>query len=119
MLKITKLNIDGGKLREDYHYCVIDTETPVFSWSVLSSDTNNKQQSCRVTVYADETLLWDSGWIEQTEQSLKYAGEALPHGRILTAEITVRDRYGVESEPYLRHVSTRKYLIKTNDLEQY
>lgn len=100
MLIIKNFYIDSGLICENFHNCIIDSETPVFSWSILSSDDNNIQQNCRVVVRMDDTCFWDSGWRKQTEQSLTYAGKALPHGRILTAEITVRDTYGTESEPY-------------------
>ncbi len=100
MIKITSLYIDGAKLGEGCRFCTIDSLTPVFGWAVSSGTDDNWQGECRVMVEGD-TLLWDSGWVAQKEQSLRYAGEKLPAGVALTLTVLVRDKNGEESEPCL------------------
>ncbi len=100
MIKITSLYIDGAKLGEGCRFCTIDSLTPVFGWAVSSGTDDNWQGECRVMVEGD-TLLWDSGWVAQKEQSLRYAGEKLPAGVALTLTVLVRDKNGAESEPCL------------------
>ena len=106
MLKITGIFIDGGRIRTDrgtdrFRYATIDTERPVFSWAADSGMTDNAQTACRVSVTdPDGCLLWDSGWTEQREQAIKWGGDKLPHGIPLTLTVTLRDRYGEQSEPY-------------------
>ncbi|MGN1090153.1 MAG: family 78 glycoside hydrolase catalytic domain, partial [Huintestinicola sp.] len=101
MLKIKTLFIDGGRIRSGHRFSIIDTERPLFSWSVLSDADDNAQTECRVIVKSDK-VLWDSGYMLRSEQSLRYEGERLPHGVPLTAEISVKDRYGRTSEHFAR-----------------
>ncbi len=100
MLKITSIQIDGATLGEGCRYCTIDTTNPVFGWAAASSHDDNCQSACRITVEAD-TLLWDSGWVEQKAQTLRYAGKALPAGIPLTLTVTIRDQHGEESDAYM------------------
>ena len=105
MLKIRAIFIDGGRVRtggspDPYRYAMTDRPDPVFSWSVESSREQNGQSACRVTVErGDGSCLWDSGWIDQAEQSLTYGGPNLPHGVVLSLTVFIRDRYGEESQP--------------------
>ena len=100
MLKITAVFIDGGRLREGVRYCTVDSIKPVFSWAAVSSRDNNFQSACRITVEGD-CLLWDSDWVEQREQSIRYQGEPLPAGIQLTLTVMIRDKNGEETEPYV------------------
>ena len=100
MLKITSVFVDGGRIREGCRYCTVDSEKPVFGWAASSSQDGNGQSACRVMVEG-KTLLWDSGWVEKTEQCLAYAGEKLPGGVQLTLTVMIRDKNGEESEPYI------------------
>lgn len=100
MLKITSVFIDGGKIREDYRYCTIDSPNPVFAWAAVSTHNGNGQSACRVIVEGKQ-LLWDSGWVQQSEQHLSYEGKRLPAGVQLSLTIIIRDRNGEESEPYM------------------
>ncbi len=99
MLKIKSVFLDGGRVREGYRYCTIDTVQPVFSWAAVSDRDGNFQTACRVTVESDR-LLWDSGWLEQKDQSIRYNGARLPSGIILTLSVAIRDEAGEESAPY-------------------
>ncbi|MBO6052885.1 MAG: family 78 glycoside hydrolase catalytic domain [Clostridia bacterium] len=105
MLTLLALFADGGRIRKGTapdrcRYATIDTETPVFSWSAESSREDDFQSACRVTVRTEDALLWDSGWTERREQSLRYAGKPLPHGIPVTVSAAVRSRYGEESAPF-------------------
>ena len=98
MPQIRNVYIDGGKITEKN--CIVDTENPVFSWSVLSAESDNAQSACRVAVSSGTAVLWDSGWREQKEQSIPYGGPRLPHGTVLSVSVQLRDRFGAESEEY-------------------
>ena len=97
MLKIKDFYIDGGKLTENIQNCIIDTENPGFSWSVISTNSNNAQVACRVFVSSGDYVLWDSGWQEQKEQSVSYSGSRLPHGTVLSVSVQLRDQFREES----------------------
>ncbi len=98
MLRIKNVYVDAGKLTDKN--CIIDTENPVFSWSAVSTNADNTQTACRVSVSSGSTVLWDSGWCEQKEQSILYGGPRLPHGTALAFSVKLRDRFGEESAEY-------------------
>ncbi len=98
MLKVIHLSVDGSRIREGARFCLIDSVHPTFAWAVVSSRENNAQSACRVTVEGKD-FCWDSGWLEQAEQSLCYRGEDLPGGVPLCVSVTLRDLLGEESEP--------------------
>lgn len=98
MLKIKNIYIDSGKLTENIQNCIIDTEEPVFSWAVSSTNSDNEQTACRVTVSSENSVMWDSGWTEQKEQSMNYKGPRLPHGKEILLSVQIRDRFREESE---------------------
>ena len=98
MLKIKNIYIDSGKLTENIQNCIIDTEYPVFSWAVSSTNPDNEQTACRVTVSSENSVIWDSGWTEQKEQSMNYKGPRLPHGKEILLSVQIRDRFREESE---------------------
>ncbi len=99
-IKVNQIYMDGGKLSK-FTWTrpeVTDRANPTFSWSVLSDLPNNRQCACRVRVYTkDQQLYWDSGWCEQVEQRMVYAGKPLPQGQRMLVMVSVRDVYGNQS----------------------
>lgn len=99
MIKVTAMYLDGAKIGEGSRGCVIDTDTPVFSWAVVSDKANDRQTAYRVTVSDEHNFYWDSGIVKKSAQSAKYAGDALPHGTRLDLTVTVVGT-AEESDPY-------------------
>jgi len=109
-IKISQIYMDGGKLAGVARPNATASPNPTFSWSVLSDAFDNRQQACRVRLYAydpvaygiaadmpEDTLLWDSGWVETEKQRMKYSGKPLPEGKMLVVGVRVRDVFGNES----------------------
>ncbi len=99
-IKINQIYMDGGKLSDLpwKRNMVTACANPTFSWSVLSDLPNNHQSACCVRVYTkDQQLYWDSGWCEQVEQRMVYAGKPLPQGQRMQVTVCVRDAYGNQS----------------------
>ena len=65
MLKITKLWMDGDELTTAVRSRITGAAAPLFGWTVLSDADGDAQSACRVTVADENTLLWDSGWLNQ------------------------------------------------------
>lgn len=63
----------GGSRRR-----VTNNPTPCFSWAAAADGKERRQAACRVTVSSGASPLWDSGWIEQEAQELRYAGRPFP-----------------------------------------
>ena len=98
-IKINQIYMDGGKLKWDCRPCATANTRPTFSWSVISDLPNNCQSACRVCVSAcNQTLYWDSGWVQTDKQKITYAGEPLPEALTLFVSVYVRDVYGNESK---------------------
>ncbi len=100
MIEVRELYLDGGRLFSDARFCITDTKTPVFSWSCVSDTDGDKQTAYRAQAALGKTLLWDSGWVETSEQSCVYAGKALPAGRYLDFMVSVRNTHGEESDTF-------------------
>ena len=97
-IKVNQIYMDGGKLAAIFRPNATAMQNPTFSWSVLSDIPNNRQSACRVCVYTnDQTLYWDSGWVQTDKQKITYAGEPLPEGQTLDVGVCVRDVFGNES----------------------
>lgn len=100
MFRLTNVSINYGRLKESVRTRMIDGSVPViFSWGAVSSRPDAVQSACRVRVKG-YGLCWDSGWVEQKEQSLRYTGKALPEARPISLEIQIKDDAGQESLPY-------------------
>ncbi|MGN1346377.1 MAG: family 78 glycoside hydrolase catalytic domain, partial [Eubacteriales bacterium] len=101
MIQVTAFFLDGAKIGEGSRKCITDTDTPTFSWAVRSDRGNDRQTSFRVTVFDGTTCCWDSGTVKSTAQSVRYAGEPLPHGTRIDVSVTVTGLSGEESQPYI------------------
>ncbi len=101
MFHIEKAYLDWGKIGRGREIALCDTEMPTFSWAIHSAENDDHQTACRVIVSDDRDALFDSGWVMQAEQSLKYTGNRLPHGKMLTLTISVQNRHGVISQPFI------------------
>ena len=93
-------SIDYGRMTEHMRTHFTDRPDPMFSWGARSDVQNAVQTACRVMAGTGDGQLWDSGWVEQREQCLRYAGAPLPPGERIALTICMRDNYGNESMPY-------------------
>ncbi len=100
MLEIRELYLDCGRIFSDARFCITDSKTPTFSWSVVSDTDNDRQTAYRAQVTMGKSSLWDSGWVESAEQSTVYAGKTLPAGRYLDFTVRVRNTRGEESDVF-------------------
>ena len=100
MIEVRELYLDYGRLFSDARFCITDTKKPIFSWSVISDTDNDRQTAYHVQVAVGKTILWDSGWVESTEQTAVYAGKELPAGRYLDFTVAVRGVRGEESDTF-------------------
>ena len=98
MLTLIHVSADFGRLKETVRSRLVGPE-PLFTWGAVSDRPNARQSACRVWVTA-AGIDWDSGWVETAEQSLRYAGPALPEGEPARVRIAIRDDAGNESAPY-------------------
>ena len=111
-IKVNQIYMDGGKLSDLVwkRATVTNRTAPVFSWSVISEAASNRQSACRVRVYTwNETLYWDSGWCEQAEQCMTYAGKALLEGQRMLVTVCVCDAYGNQSKERLEEAAIFTY----------
>ena len=100
MIEVRELYLDCGRLFSDARFCITDSKTPMFSWSVVSDTDNDRQTAYRAQVTMGKTSLWDSGWVETSAQSAVYAGKNLPAGRYLDFTVRVRNIRGEESDVF-------------------
>lgn len=99
MLSIDKLSLDYARITRHERSRFIETDQPVFSWSVRSDRHDASQSACRVSVFHGASTLWDSGWVHTSEQRLVYAGVMLPRGRAVDFAVEVEDDQGNRCEP--------------------
>lgn len=97
MLKIKKLWLDGEAFSGQSRRNITDKVAPMFGWTVVSELDGDAQTACRVTV-TGKAQLWDSGWLQQSEQRLDYTGAPLPAGEPLSLKVWVRNTAGEEAE---------------------
>ena len=90
------LRIDCGRWKDGL---VIENPRPLFSWAVQSTAKDQYQASCRITLESDTGTVWDSGWVMQREQSLRYSGEPLVSTALYTLKLQVQNNHGAYSEP--------------------
>ena len=94
MIKVEKIRANHKPLKGDARYRILEGKDVLFSWSAVSDKANDAQTACRVAVRTNQALLWDSGWVEQAEQSLLYVGKTLPSEERLTVSVAVRGKGG-------------------------
>ena len=99
MLQIHRLRLDHGALEGENRRRVTNNPTPCFSWAAAADGKERRQAACRVTVSSGASPLWDSGWIEQEAQELRYAGPPLPAERRIAFTVEIRDACGEQSPP--------------------
>ncbi|GHU73737.1 alpha-L-rhamnosidase [Clostridia bacterium] len=90
-------------------------EAVVWSWGALSSRPGSVQSAVRIVMSSLDDFVWDSGWRDTSEQSLRYDGPKLPRGVRLTFELTIQDDAGVESAPYQSYL----YNVETEWIAQW
>lgn len=70
----------------------VDAASPRFSWKLKSDRRNVKQQSYRIHVAANGSLLWDSGEICSRETfAIPYSGAPLPKGERIVWTLSAGD----------------------------
>jgi alpha-L-rhamnosidase len=99
MLQLINVSIDHGRLGAQARSRMTERRDPLFSWGALSSRDGARQAACRLCTDG----FWDSGWVEQAEQEIRYAGAPLPEGERVAFALTIRDDAGEESLPYHSH----------------
>lgn len=100
MFKLINVSLNHGRMRENVRSRLVETcDGLVFSWGAASSRKDARQSACRVQLTA-RGLAWDSGWVQTTEQSLRYGGEELPQATPIALSICIRDDAGEYSETY-------------------
>lgn len=97
MLQISNWTLDYGRVGKALRSRFTGSAHPVFGWSVSSDREGGKQSACRVQVRLSGDGIWDSGWVETSEQSLTYGGDSLPQGIALDFSLQIRDETGEES----------------------
>ena len=76
-----------------------DSAAPVFTWAARHSRDGARQSAYAVTVTDGDTCLWDSGWVQTTQQRAVYGGVPLESGRCCTVTVRQLDDRGQESTP--------------------
>ena len=100
MIEVRELYLDSGRMFSDARFCITDSKNPVFSWSCVSDTDNDSQTAYCVQVTMGKYSLWNSGWVESTEQLAQYDGKMLPAGRYLDVCVQVRNTHGEESDTF-------------------
>ena len=99
MLQLTNVSVNYGRLKESVRTRLIEAgASATFTWGALSDRSDAYQSACRARLSGDG-LAWDSGWVEQRAQELRYEG-ALPEGTPIALTLQIRDDAGEESELY-------------------
>lgn len=98
MFKPYKFRVNRGRLQKDFRYRTVEGGNPLISWGVLGGEAGAYQSAYRLRVSCGQDELWDSGWVESSEQSALYAGKELPCGVKIDFSVKLRDNLGNESE---------------------
>ena len=100
MLKVTGVWLDYGKLQKSNRYRITENKTPFISWAAACDGKNVFQEAYRVRVSWSGGLLWDTEWVECTDNGVRYDGEILPANSRITVTVTLKDNRGCCSEDY-------------------
>ena len=103
MLKPYNFRINYGKLQKDAAYRICSVQNPNISWSVMTNEFFTQgdkapfQKAFRIKVESDKVKLWDSGWQETSEQSVRYSGAELPLGQRIDFTVEIKDSADIEN----------------------
>lgn len=97
------LRIDHGRWNG---LAFTENPRPVVSWAVQTTGNDQYQSACHIRVIQAGKTVWDSGWVDQKEQSLTYNGVALESSTEYTLTLTVRNNQGATSEPVQKSFMT-------------
>lgn len=100
MLQITQWTLDYGRVTPATRSHYTGEEHPVFGWAVRSDRDGGRQSACHAVVYQGKRHSLGQRLVETAEQSIAYAGPALPEGVELGIALEIRDEAGEESAPY-------------------
>ena len=96
--KPINLRVNYGRLAGSLSSRVVDTQNPVLSWGALHSMNGRSQSACRIIVWDDDGMLWDTGWNEQSKQEILYEGTPYQAGSIVHWSVQLKDDQGGLSE---------------------
>lgn len=88
--------------------CGIEKQKPNFSWTLESNQKNVRQTACRLEVYKDGEIIWDSEK-QQTDQSIAYVykGLELEPLTVYQWKVTVWDNQGEEASAKSEFMTAR------------
>lgn len=76
----------------------VDSPAPRFTWWLSSSVNGAEESACRVTVFREQSLIWDSGKVTRGGAGpLEYNGPALEAGKGYSWQLEVWDQDGQPS----------------------
>ena len=97
MLEIYAARINRQLLKTTVRSHLVTAEGLTFGWALKSGRDSNRQASCKIVVMQNGTVVWDSGVVQSSEQSMAYSGPALPEGVRLDFSIVATDCHGETS----------------------
>ena len=103
MLKISEMRLNGGKWNENSRYCISETQTPWFSWSLTSDEISAVQRSFRIKIIKENECIYDSQFIDSSSQEFK-CPEELPKEEWLTVNLEVIDGDNCKSAKFSKRL---------------
>ncbi len=89
--------------------CVINTATPVFTWGAVHSEKNMTQHAYHIVVKNKDDIVWDTGWINTSEQRATYNGSPLKTAEKYIWTLQAKDCKGNLSDMYEGSFFTPKF----------
>ena len=86
------VNLKTNYTKEEY--AIADTPNPIFSWGVKYDEKGGYQSEYRIKVTFNNTVLWDSGFVADSNHTATYSGSPLPSGAIINWELQIKDQNG-------------------------
>lgn len=77
---------------------ITGSEKPVFSWGAQHGENNQFQSAYKITAYRNGGVIWDSGFVETSEQSCVYDGEELFDCDYIEWKLVLKDKDGYLSK---------------------
>lgn len=100
-MKPYRIRLEYGKTEPD-SICIVQSDQPQISWA-LAAEPQQRQHGFSVRVFTQDSLLWDTGRVESSAQSIRYAGKDLIPGQVVTLQITVDSGPGTEQGTALQN----------------